>query len=73
MIITFKDHGQDFLEWELDEKGVVVESRPFQTSIWAGNVILDYKRLEVGDLVHYFSKEDGQLNTINYPIESISN
>ena len=31
--VTFEDHGQDFLEWDICN-GVVVDCRPFQVSVW---------------------------------------
>lgn len=38
--IRFQDNGQDFLEWDV-VRGVVIDSRPFQYSIWAGTLILN--------------------------------
>lgn len=33
--VTFEDHGQDFLEWDIRD-GYVVGCRPFQADIWCG-------------------------------------
>lgn len=32
--VRFQDEGQDFLEWDLDNWGNVVDCRPFQAWIW---------------------------------------
>ena len=32
--VTFKDEGQDFLWWEIDENGKVVDCGPFQATTW---------------------------------------
>jgi len=37
--LVFEDNGQDFLEWDIDDKGVVVASRPFQNSVWKGTIV----------------------------------
>lgn len=34
--VHFEDHGQDFLEWDVDENGTVTDCRPFQASTWVG-------------------------------------
>jgi len=39
--VYFEDHGQDFLEWDLDENGVVIACRPFQEGIWKGTKVLN--------------------------------
>jgi len=41
--IIFNDFGQDFLEWDV-VGSVVVDSRPFQKSIWAGTLIYEAKK-----------------------------
>jgi hypothetical protein len=62
--IHFEDHGQDFASWDI-RNGVVVESRPFQTSHWAGRIVMNMP-LETGGFV----KLNGGL-TIKYPIVRI--
>ena len=39
--IVFEDDGQDFLEWDVDEKGVVVDCRPFQQNVWNGTKVVN--------------------------------
>lgn len=38
-IIELEDNGQDFLEIVTDQDGVIIETRPFQTSVWKGGII----------------------------------
>jgi hypothetical protein len=49
--ITFEYHGQDFLEWDLDAAGKVIECRPFQASLWCGRHVVNHKSLKTGTLV----------------------
>lgn len=35
-VIHFEDKGQDFLEWDVDQNGMVVGSRPYQADVWRG-------------------------------------
>jgi hypothetical protein len=62
--ITFEDHGQDFLEWDI-ENSVVVGCRPFQGLIWCGNKVLN-KRLSPGDKV--IIRPEGGVMEIKYPL-----
>lgn len=52
-LIEFKDNGQDFLVWIVDEAGVVLRSEPFQTDIWRGLTIKNLKTLKAGGVVEY--------------------
>ena len=36
--VIFEDHGQDFLEWDIED-GVVVDCRPFQSWLWNGTKV----------------------------------
>ncbi|WP_234111395.1 hypothetical protein [Chryseobacterium sp. R2A-55] len=38
-IIELEDNGQDFLEIVCDENGEIIETKPFQSSIWKGGFI----------------------------------
>jgi hypothetical protein len=40
MKIYFEDKMQDFLMWEIDKEGVIINSEPFQKSIWAGEKLI---------------------------------
>lgn len=37
--VFFVDDGQDFLEWDISDKGEVVDCRPFQGDIWIGTKV----------------------------------
>ena len=37
--VVFEDDGQDFLEWDINDKGEVVDCRPFQGDIWIGTIV----------------------------------
>jgi hypothetical protein len=70
-LITFEDHGQDFLTWELDENKKVVDCQPFQASTWCKSQVVN-EQLAVGEYVIIETKHtaSGYL-TIKYPIEKI--
>ncbi len=68
-IIHFEDHGQDFLQWTIDETGKVVNCWPFQASIWCQYYVIDVALLKIGDLVPII--KDKEQITIKYPIEKI--
>lgn len=37
--IFFADDGQDFLQWDINDKGEVVACRPFQGFVWIGTKV----------------------------------
>lgn len=40
--VHFEDHGQDFLEWDIDDAtGAVFGCRPFQHDLWVGRRRVD--------------------------------
>ncbi len=68
--IFFEDDGQDFLEWDVDENGLVIDSRPFQGAMWAsGNLFLDLESLVVGGFPTF--NRDGVAKFIKHRIERI--
>jgi hypothetical protein len=71
MLIHFEDHGQDFLTWQVDNLGFVVDCRPFQASVWCGVEVLGPRRLFVGGTVRYVRGDRPQSKTIRYPIKAI--
>lgn len=71
MRITFEDHGQDFLTWQLDNNGVVVDCTPFQASHWCGGEVVELAALKVGECVRFRRPGDAVWITIRYPIASI--
>lgn len=38
-VIQLEDNGQDFLQVVTDDRGEIIETRPFQTDIWKGGFI----------------------------------
>lgn len=73
--IKFEDHFQDFLEWDLDAHGNVVESRPFQGWLWCEARVTNMPALREGAFVKYrmegsepWSRAE---HTIRYPLTSV--
>ena len=63
MRIHFVDSGQDFLEWEIDQKtGKVLDCLPFQAQVWAdGKRHVELESIEVGKPPFcYRSAEDAE-------------
>jgi len=70
--IMFEDHGQDFIYWQLDETGKVIDCQPFQQWLWEGAIVLNHQRLAVG--IHPVITKPGVIEgllTMKYPIEKI--
>lgn len=49
-IIRFEDHGQDFCEWDI-QNGIVTDSRPFQSTLWNGRIVMNEAELTPGGFV----------------------
>lgn len=70
--IKFEDHGQDFLEWDIDPDGNIIDCRPFQGSVWCKcRVQNDPEEIEVGDAIDIHSPFSGDL-TMNYPVVKVT-
>ncbi len=56
--IHFQDNGQDFLEWQLNELGTVINTEPFQSEIWTGSFVLpeNIEQLDKGDELIFINK-----------------
>lgn len=65
--IIFEDHGQDFLEWVIDETNTVVECEPAQGFVWNQSVVLT---MEVGEQPE-IQTWTGLKFTLAYPIVEI--
>ncbi|MGV4439904.1 hypothetical protein EDM00_11505 [Ornithobacterium rhinotracheale] len=39
IIIELEDKGQDFTKIICDKRGIILETRPFQTEMWKGGII----------------------------------
>lgn len=60
--VRFEDRGQDFLEWDLDAHGKVIECRPSQGWVWCGRQVVNHGSLKKGT---YLILDD--MATVNYP------
>ncbi|MBX3660708.1 MAG: hypothetical protein KF740_19915 [Ramlibacter sp.] len=70
--IKFTDHFQDFLEWDLDAKGKVIECRPFQSQVWLGIHVVNHATLRKGSIVQFVRRgEKGGPRTIRYPLQAV--
>lgn len=67
--IIFEDHGQDFLEWDIDTEGVVIDSRPFQALVWCGRTVVVNTSVVAGEYLEVLI--DGQERTINYAVKVV--
>lgn len=65
--IHFEDHGQDFLEWDVAADGSIIESRPFQSTIWCKYKVTNLSFLSV-DTDKFVDIDGPQKLTIKYPI-----
>jgi hypothetical protein len=70
--ITFEDHGQDFLKWDIDEKGNVIDCRPFQAWIWCNKIVTNHTQLKVGGYVKNKDIRTNEIGEIRYPIIAIT-
>jgi hypothetical protein len=69
-ILKLADHGQDFLEWHIDENGIVVGCWPFQSWVWNGSIVLNHKDIGPGDTIHFLNKYN-QERTLDYPVVAV--
>lgn len=70
--ITFEDMGQDFLEWDIDDKLVVVGCRPFQASVWVGTQLLELPKIRTHPKIK-LKYSPGKETTLNYEVIKIVN
>jgi hypothetical protein len=66
--VTFEDHGQDFLEWDIED-GVVVDCRPFQSWLWNGTKVHNTD-IHPGDILE-ITDQRGEERTLKYPVERV--
>lgn len=67
--ITFEDHFQDFLEWDLAADGRVVGCRPCQAWHWCDATVLNHAELRKGDRVYI--RIQGRELSIKYPLAKV--
>ena len=67
--IQFEDHGQDFLEWDVNTAGRVVGCRPAQAWVWVGAQVL--QRPKPGEVVRCSTTALVE-PMIRYPVSKIT-
>lgn len=73
--LEFEDHGQDFLDWDLDANGKVIGCGPFQAFAWVGGKVLGFAKLKAGDTLIYERRDKGGKysgGSIRYPLKSVT-
>ncbi len=66
--VYLEDHGQDFLEWDIED-GIVVDCRPFQGWLWNGTKVHN-TNIQPGDILE-ITLSTGFPATVNYPVERV--
>jgi hypothetical protein len=69
--IQLEDQGQDFLEWDLDEDGVVVDCRPAQSWLWIGVRVVNDRTLRRGSKLQVITNSGDEI-TLNYPAAMVT-
>lgn len=67
MTVVLEDHGQDFLEFDIQD-GRIRETRPFQGFVWDGRKVVN-KTIVVGDRIT-LRMPDGVRNIL-YPVVAV--
>ena len=74
--IRFEDHGQDFLEWVIEDLGgglgKVIECSPFQNSIWSKMYVLNYDELDIDVRPQVSESPAHEVFRMNYSINEIT-
>jgi hypothetical protein len=70
IIIELEDKGQDFLKIIVDTEGFVLQTWPFQTSLWKGAYI-PIKSVKVGKPCPIHHPPHIQFGFLNYKVMSI--
>lgn len=70
--VTFEDHGQDFLWFEIDDDNNVVNCGPFQASFWCGLIVMNTEHtLKPGNKLAIRKPTSTEVREINYPITAV--
>jgi len=67
--VELEDHGQDFLEWDIED-GVVVDCRPFQGWLWNGTRVHN-DHIIPGTILDITPVTGGHPTTLNYPVKEV--
>jgi len=68
LTVYLEDHGQDFLEWDIED-GVVVDCRPFQGWLWNGTKVHSTD-IKPGDILEITPVTGGR-TTLSHPVERV--
>jgi len=68
LTVYLEDHGQDFLEWDIED-GEVVGCRPFQDWVWNGTKVHNAD-IRPGDILEIGGRL-GERTTLRYPVEKV--
>lgn len=69
--VTLEDHGQDFLEWDIDlETMTVVDCRPHQGWVWKGSLVRN-SVLRRGNTLVIKTKHSKAFTRLRYPIAEV--
>ena len=66
--VHLEDHGQDFLEWDIED-GTVVDCRPFQGWLWNGTEVHSTD-IQPGLLLD-ITTTSGERTRLRYPVEKV--
>lgn len=72
--VQLEDHGQDFLEWDLDDRGNIVDCRPFQAWVWIKYQVVNQLRdLRAGDTLWTVPRDRSGVSPfpLNYPVKRV--
>lgn len=67
--VEIEDHGQDFLEWDI-ENHKVVGCRPCQSWIWVGTLVTN-KRIRKGSILRLIIKGGEEIIDLKYPVVAV--
>ena len=67
--VYLEDHGQDFLEWDIED-GVVVDCRPFQDWLWNGTKVHN-THIFPSNILEITTPTGGR-TTLRYPVERVA-
>jgi hypothetical protein len=67
--VVFVDDGQDFLEWDVNDNGKVIDCSPFQGEIWIGTIVHN-KDIHPGDYLD-ITTPDGVRRRLDHAVEEV--
>lgn len=67
--VFFIDDGQDFMEWDINDEGEVVDCRPFQGDIWIGTKVHN-KDIRPGDYLNITTRA-GMRRALIHAVEKV--